>query len=193
MKIGYARVSTKDQNLDLQIRDLKNEGCERIFQEKKSSRIERQELNKMIEQLRSGDTVVVWKLDRLGRTTLELIKLIQSFNEKNIKFKSIQDNFIDTTSPNGKLIFAIFSALAEHEREVISERTKAGLESARARGRLGGRPKGLSNEAKMKASAAVTLYNKGVSISQILETINIKSKSTLYRYLRFEGVTIGKK
>ncbi len=191
MIIGYARVSTKDQNLSLQKEALEKAGCEKIIEEKKSTRVFRKELLDLISQLRSGDTLVVWKLDRLGRTTLELIKLINYLNDNDIKFKSLNDSLIDTTTPNGKLVFAIFSALAEHEREVIRERTKAGLESARARGRKGGRPKGLSKEAKLKASAAVTLYKKGESIANILETINIKSKATLYRYLRHEGLKIG--
>lgn len=187
MKIGYARVSTNHQNLEVQKEALLKAGCKKIFEEKVSSRKERKELFNLINQLREGDTIIVWKLDRLGRTTLELIKLINEFNEKGIKFKSLNDSLIDTTTPNGKLVFSIFSALAEHEREIIRERTKAGLESARARGRKGGRPKGLSKDAKNKAAAAITLYNKGESVKDILKGLNI-SKATLYRYLRYEGV-----
>jgi DNA invertase Pin-like site-specific DNA recombinase len=187
MKIGYARVSTNYQNLEIQKEALQEAGCEKIFEEKASAGKERKELNKLINQLRKGDVVIVWKLDRLGRTTLELIKLINEFNEKGIKFKSLNDSLIDTTTPNGKLVFSIFSALAEHEREIIRERTRAGLKSARAKGRKGGRPKGLSEDAKNKAAAALTLYNKGKSVKEILKGLNI-SKATLYRYLRYEGL-----
>ncbi len=192
MIFGYARVSTKDQKLQMQREALEKAGCDEIFEEKKSTRKERAELNKLIEKLRPDDTLVVWKLDRLGRTTLELIKLINDLNEKKVKFKSLNDSLIDTTTPNGKLVFSIFSALAEHEREIIRERTKAGIESARARGKLGGRPSGLSKVARFRASAAANMYRKGEPLSQILEAIGIKSKATLYKYLRYEGVKIGK-
>ncbi len=188
MKIGYARVSTNHQNLEVQKEALQEAGCEKIFEEKASTRKERKELINLINQLRKGDMVIVWKLDRLGRTTLELIKLINEFNEKGIKFKSLNDSLIDTSTPNGKLVFSIFSALAEHEREIIRERTIAGLESARKKGRKGGRPKGLSKEAKNKSAAALTLYNKGESIKDIMKTVGIRSKATLYRYLRYEGL-----
>jgi DNA invertase Pin-like site-specific DNA recombinase len=193
MIFGYARVSTKDQNLDLQVTALKNAGCEKIFEEKKSSVSKRKEFETLMDQLRANDILVVWKLDRLGRTTLELIKLINLLNEKNVKFKSLNDSLIDTTTPNGKLVFSIFSALAEHEREIIRERTKAGLESARARGRHGGRPKGLSKEAKMKAAAASALYLKKESNQSIMKALDIKSKATLYRYLRYENISINEK
>lgn len=190
MVIGYARVSTKEQNLDLQIDALKAVGCEKIYSEKKSTRKEREELDKMIEHCRPGDIVIVWKLDRIGRTTLELIKLIDFFNKNSIGFRSLNDTFIDTTTPNGKLIFTIFSALAEHEREIVRERTRAGLESARARGRFGGRPKGLNKTSQMKAHAAADLYNKKIPISDIMRTLDIGSKATLYRYLRIVGINI---
>lgn len=191
MKFGYARVSTKDQNLQMQVEALQKYGCDEIYEEKKSTLKERSILNSLLKKIRADDVLVVWKLDRLGRTTLELIKLITELNEKGVKFKSLNDSLIDTTTPNGKLVFAIFSALAEHEREIIRERTKAGIESARARGRFGGRPKGLSKISNMKASAAANMYKKGKPISEIMEAIGIKSKATLYRYLRYEGVKIG--
>jgi DNA invertase Pin-like site-specific DNA recombinase len=146
----------------------------------------------MIGSLRLGDMVVVWKLDRLGRTILELIKLINHFNDNDIGFKCINDNFIDTTSPHGKFVFSIFSALAEYERELNRERSMAGLEAARARGRIGGRPSGLSHDVKLKAAAAASLYNKGESVSSILKILSIGSKATLYKYLRHEGLKIGK-
>jgi len=190
MKIGYARVSTKEQNLDMQIDALKEAGCERVYYEKKSTRKEREELDKLIDNCRSGDIVIVWKLDRIGRTSLELIKLIDFFNKNDIGFRSLNDSFIDTTSPNGKLIFTIFSALAEHEREIVKQRTKAGLDSARMRGRVGGRPKGLNKTSQMKAHAAVDLYNKNISISNIMATLGIGSKATLYRYLKLMDVNI---
>ena len=144
----------------------------------------------MISQLRSGDVVVIWKLDRLGRSLRDLVNLISSFQEKGVGFKSLQDN-IDTTTPAGKLTFYLFAALAEFKRDIISSRTKVGLESARARGRNGGRPKGLSKKAQDKARLAESLYQeKERSISEICDHLEI-SKSTLYRYLRARGVTIG--
>lgn len=190
MKIGYARVSTKDQSLDLQIDALKQAGCKKIFQEKKSGKnIERSELNSMMGQLREGDIVVVYKLDRLGRSMKDLVSLISTMEKKKVSFTSLQDN-IDTTSATGKLVFHIFSSLAEFERDLISERTKAGLESARARGRKGGRPKGLSKEAEKTANAAVTLYrSKNFSIKEMCEQLGI-SKPTFYSYLRFKKIVI---
>lgn len=192
MLIGYARVSTRIQNTDLQVDALKKAGCEKIYVEKRSTRAERPKFDQMIGLLRPGDTVVVWKLDRLGRTMLELIKLINHFNDNEIGFKCINDNFIDTTSPHGKLVFSIFSALAEYEKELNRERSLAGLKAARERGRIGGRPSGLSHDAKLKAMAAASLYHKGESISSILKILNIGSKATLYKYLRHEGLKIGK-
>ena len=108
---------------------IKKAGCEKIYSEKKSTRKEREELDRLIENCRSGDLVVIWKLDRIGRTTLELIKLIDYFNKNEIGFKSLNDTFIDTTTPNGKLIFTIFSALAEHEREVIKQEVLIGIQT----------------------------------------------------------------
>jgi len=190
MFIGYARVSTKEQSLDLQIDALKLAGCEKFFMEKQSTKRERPELNKMLEVLRTGDTVVIWKLDRLGRTTLELIRLIDKLNNNGIGFKSLNDNFLDTTTANGKLIFTIFSALAEHERSMIQERTRAGLKAARLRNRLGGRPKGLSHDAQIKAKEASRMYLEEKPIQEILTALSIGSKATLYRYLRIEGINI---
>ena len=191
MKIGYARVSTKEQSLDLQEDALKKEGCQRIYSEQISGyKSERPKLKEMMGQLRKGDVVVVWKLDRLGRSLRDLVNLVAKLQESEIGFKSLQDN-IDTTTPTGKLTFHLFAALAEFERDIISSRTKAGLKAARARGRKGGRPKGLSKKAQDKARLAESLYKEREhSISEICNHLDI-SKPTLYRYLRERGVTIG--
>ncbi len=141
MFIGYARVSTHEQNLDMQLDALKAAGCEKIFKDKISTlKEERQGLLEALDFLRPGDVLVVWKLDRLGRTLKQLIELVAMFNQKGIGFKSLKET-INTTTSTGKLVFHIFAALAEFERDIIHERTRAGLEAARARGRLGGRPK----------------------------------------------------
>lgn len=140
MKIGYARVSTHEQDLALQLDALTKEGCEKIFQEKASgAHRDRPELKAALSYMRKGDTLVVWKIDRLARSLKQLIETIESFQERGIGFKSLQDP-IDTSSPSGKLVFHIFAALAEFERGVIRERTTAGLRAARERGRVGGRP-----------------------------------------------------
>lgn len=191
MKIGYARVSTKDQNLSLQEDALKKEGCELIFDEKiGTGRIDRPELRRMIDQLRKGDTVIIWKLDRLGRSLRDLVNLVTEIQEKGAGLKSLNDS-IDTTTPQGKLTFHLFAALAEFERDIISERTKAGLKSARARGRKGGRPKGLSEQAKNKAIIAETLYREGnFSVKQICQHLDI-ARSTFYKLLKHRGVQTG--
>ncbi len=191
MKIGYARVSTKDQSLNLQKDALKKAGCEKIYSEQISgTKTDRTKLNEMIEHIRQGDVIIVWKLDRLGRSLRDLVNLVSKFQDLGVGFKSLQDN-IDTTTPTGKLTFHLFAALAEFERDIISERTKAGLASARARGRRGGRPKGLSKKALDKARLAESLYNeKNNSIQEICEYLSV-SKPTLYRYLRSRDVEIG--
>ena len=141
MKFGYARVSTRDQNLNLQIDDLLANGCEKIFQETVSgANVARPELNRLLEQVRSGDVIIIWKLDRLGRSLKHLVTLISELMERGVGLKSLNDP-IDTTSSQGRLVFNIFASLAEFERDVIIERTQAGLKAARARGRKGGRPK----------------------------------------------------
>ena len=146
MKIGYARVSTFDQNLNLQLDALRNSGCEQIFEEKISAVAkERPQLTILFSKLRKGDSVVVWKLDRLGRSLKDLIDLITKMKNLGVTFVSIQDG-IDTSTATGRFTFNIFASLAEFEREIISERTKAGLAAARARGRKGGRPPGFSKE-----------------------------------------------
>ena len=191
MKFGYARISTTDQNLDLQIDALKKEGCEKIFQETVSgAKTERVELNRLLEQVRQGDVIVVWKLDRLGRSLKHLVSLVSALIDKGVGLRSLNDP-IDTTSSHGRLIFNIFASLAEFERDLIRERTQAGLQAARARGRKGGRPKGLSAAAEKKAIAAEALYKEGqLSVGEITENLNI-SKATFYSYLRHRGVEIG--
>ena len=191
MNIGYARVSTRNQELALQLDALKKAGCKALFQEKASgAKADRPELRKMIDQLREDDVVVIWKLDRLGRSLRDLVNLVTEIQSKGAGIKSLTDQ-IDTTTPQGKLTFHLFAALAEFERDIISERTKAGLVSARARGRTGGRKKGLSKEAKDKAMLAETLYKQEeMSIIEICNHLKI-SRSTLYKYLRFREVKIG--
>ena len=191
MKIGYARVSTNDQNLDLQIDALKKDGCEKIYSEVISSvKAERIQLQAMITNLRKGDVIVIWKLDRLGRSLKNLVELITQFTQLDVGLRSLNDH-IDTTTPQGRLIFNMFASLAEFERDLIRERTMAGLSSARARGRLGGKPKGLSQKAESIACAAETLYKEGkISVNQIAKQLGI-AKVTLYNYLRHRNVPIG--
>lgn len=190
MKIGYARVSTKDQNLDLQLDALKKEGCKKIYQDTMSgAKADRPALQEMMKNLREEDIIIVWKLDRLGRSLKNLIDLVNQIIEKKAGFKSLHDP-IDTTTSHGRLTFNLFASLAEFERDLIKERTMAGLSAARARGRLGGKPKGLSQKAQATACAAETLYKEGkLSVHQILEQLNI-SKATLYNYLRYRNVAI---
>lgn len=192
MKIGYARVSTKEQSLNLQEDALIKAGCEKIYSEKiTGTTTSRPQLDEMLSHLRKGDIIIVWKLDRLGRSLRDLVKIISNLKKQGVFFQSLQDN-IDTTTPTGKLTFHLFAALAEFERDIISTRTKAGLDAARARGKVGGRPKGLSKKAQDKARLAESLYKEKVrSVSEICDHLDI-SKPTLYRYLRSRGVSIGK-
>ncbi len=181
MIIGYARVSTEDQNLDLQFDALKKAGCEKIFQDKISGMKENRDgLSQALEIVRSGDTLVVWKLDRLGRSLQHLISVINNLKNKGIYFRSIQES-LDTSSSTGKLIFHIFGALAEFERDIIRERTMAGLAAARARGRVGGRPK-IMDKGKVKL-ARTLVADDTRSIGEICEILGV-SKATLYRYLK---------
>jgi DNA invertase Pin-like site-specific DNA recombinase len=192
MKIGYARVSTREQNLDMQVFALEDAGCEKIYEEVVSgAKADRPVLNNLIKQLREGDVIVVWKLDRLGRSLKHLIELVHILMQRNIGLCSLNDP-IDTTTPQGRLIFNIFASLAEFERDVIKERTNAGLSAARARGRLGGRPRGIPKSSEATACAAETLYREGkLSVMQIAKKLNI-SKNTLYKYLRYRNVEISK-
>ncbi|MBX9867472.1 MAG: recombinase family protein [Burkholderiales bacterium] len=190
MNIGYARVSTKDQNLDLQLDALQKENCSKIFKEKISgTKSERPALQDMLNQVRPGDVIIIWKLDRLGRSLKNLVEIVGQLIAQGVGLKSLHDN-IDTTTPQGRLTFNIFASLAEFERDLISERTMAGLASARARGRNGGKPKGLSQQAESTACAAETLYKEGkLAVNQIATQLGI-AKNTLYKYLRHRGVEI---
>lgn len=181
MLIGYARVSTQDQTLNLQRDALEKIGCTKIFTDTASGiQTERQELEEALGFLRAGDSLVVWRLDRLGRSLKHLIETITRLNNNKIGFQSITEN-IDTTTSGGKLIFHIFGALAEFERDIIRERTNAGLQAARARGRMGGRPKSLTGK---KVAMAQELYNnKQNAIADICKTLGI-SRATLYRYVK---------
>ena len=184
---GYARVSTIDQNLDAQKDALLKYGCEKIYYEKASAKnVERPQLQKLLSSLREKDVVVVYKLDRLARSLKDLIDLVNELANKKVDFVSISDG-IDTSTAVGKLMFHLVGAFAEFERDIISERTKVGLESARARGRKGGKPKGLSAEAQKKATRAKVLYDeRNLSIDEICKILEIKSKTTLYKYIKFE-------
>jgi len=181
MQIGYARVSTLDQNLDLQLDALKQVGCEKIFQEKiTGTKIKREQLQNAIDYLRAGDVLVVWKLDRLGRSLKDLLLIVNEMNQKGIGLKSLHEN-IDTTTSTGKLIFHIFASLAEFEKDVIKERTNAGLKAARARGRVGGRPKKLSDK---QMNLLKTLHqDKDTSIADIMQKANL-GIGTFYNYFQ---------
>src|SRR5881398_1352852 len=184
MLIGYARVSTTDQTLDLQKDALEKIGCSKIFSDTASgAATERKGLDEALAYVREGDSLVVWRLDRLGRTLKHLIETITDLSKRHIGFKSLTEN-IDTTTSGGKLIFHIFGALAEFERDLIRERTNAGLTAARARGRLVGRPKAQTLNTPKKVALAQSLYeNKNNTIEEICKTLHI-SRATLYRYIQ---------
>ena len=180
MLVGYARVSTDDQTVDLQIDALSKAGCEKIFKDTASgARNERKGLKEALDYLREEDVLVVWRLDRLGRSLKHLIELMADFEQRSIGFKSLVEA-IDTTTPTGQFFFHITGAFAELERNLILERTKAGLKAARARGRKGGRPKAIDKET---FEMALKLYNEGQTpISSICRRLGI-AKRTFYRYL----------
>ncbi len=190
MTIGYARVSTEDQNLAMQLDALTKAGCQKIYQEKISStKAQRPGLEEAMKHLRKGDMLIVWKLDRIGRSMKELIHIITSLDQQGVEFKSIHEN-IDTTTPVGKLTFHIFCALAEFEREIIRQRTVEGLQAARERKKVLGRAKGLSKMAQQKAFTASTLYKEGsLRPTEICQQLNI-SLPTLYRYLNHHNTTL---
>ena len=180
MLIGYARVSTRDQTHDLQIDALQAAGCEKLFEETASgAQRDRPQLAAALDYLREGDTLVVWKLDRLARSTKQLIETVEDIQRRGVGFKCLTQD-LDTTTAGGRLIFTLFSAIAEFEREIIRERTRAGLDAARARGRTGGRPPALA--AKDLAAARALLADASISVSDIAQRLNV-AVSTLYRHL----------
>ncbi len=179
MKIGYARVSTPEQKLNLQLDALRNSGCKKIFHDVASgASAARKGLAACLDHLREGDKLVVWKLDRLGRTLRQLMDFVSSLEERGIQFQCLTEG-IDTTTPGGKFFFHLMGAFAQMERELIRERTRAGLATARARGRTGGRPRAMDPEA---ARAAATLLSKGTPVKNVAAMLKV-SPATLYRSL----------
>jgi DNA invertase Pin-like site-specific DNA recombinase len=185
MKIGYARVSTDDQTLDLQLDALAQAGCELIYQEHASGKnTGRQELDACLKALRSGDCLAVWRLDRLGRNLGDLVRIVNELEARSVGFESVMEH-IETTSPSGKLVFHLFAALAEFERNVTRERTLAGLRSARARGRKGGRPKKLTGKEDLDMLRA--LVKGGVTpVKDIAVRFGV-SRATVYRLAPTNG------
>jgi len=187
MLIGYARVSTTDQTLDLQTDALQAAGCERHFSDiVGGATVDRPGLTAALTECRPGDTLVVWKLDRLGRSLPHLVETVRDLGARGVGFKSVQEN-LDTTTSGGKLIFHIFASLAEFERDLIRERTNAGLSAARARGRTGGRPKGVDQ--KKKKAALALKKDSGRSIREICEIVGI-SRNTYYKYTRVDDTLL---
>lgn len=179
MLIGYARVSTQDQNPQLQIDALQQAGCDKIFTEKASgARADRPELQAALDYMRDGDTLVVWRLDRLARSVKQLIGTVEALDERQIGFRSLTEA-IDTTTSGGRLVFHLFAALAEFERSIIRERTRAGLDAAIARGRKGGRPPSLSDADR--AAALALFADPKIPIKEIAKRLNV-SEATLYRH-----------
>jgi len=180
MQIGYARVSTQDQNPVLQLDALSAAGCERIYEERASgAQRDRPELRSALEYVREGDVLVVWRLDRLARSLGQLIETVAALKSRGIEFRSLTEQ-IDTTTPAGTLTFHIFGAMAEFERSIIRERTRAGLDAARARGKKGGRPRLLS--AKDLTAARALLANPAITVEEAARRVNVAA-STLYRHL----------
>jgi DNA invertase Pin-like site-specific DNA recombinase len=185
--VGYARVSTNGQELQLQLDALKKAGVARadVFTDKVSgSKAARPGLDKCLQQLQEGDTLLVWRLDRLGRSIRHLIDLVEDLHQRGVKFKSLCDGAIDTTSASGELIFHVFSALAQFERRLIQERTNAGLKAARARGRLGGRPPMSLDDPRIQTAKKLHA-DKSMVIGDICRTLQV-SRPTLYRWLSFK-------
>ena len=188
MKIGYARVSTREQNLDLQITALHGAGCEQIYQEKVSGVKERPELKRCLQSLRSGDTLVVYKLDRLGRSLKNLVEIVDDLTHRGVAICSIKDN-IDASTATGRMMVNLFAMLAEFEREMIAERCQAERKAAKERGvKFGRKPGGQKQQQKAKACAA--LYRDGMTIPAIMQQQGIKSRSTVYVYLKQEHVKL---
>jgi DNA invertase Pin-like site-specific DNA recombinase len=180
MLIGYARVSTRDQKPHLQLDALQEAGCERIFKETVSgAKRERPELQGALDFMRAGDTLVIWKLDRLARSTRQLLDTVEGLAQRGIGLKALTQD-IDTTTAGGRLIFTVFSAIAEFEREIIRERTRAGLDAAHSRGRKGGRPRALAEKDLKQARALLT--DPEITVEDVARRLGVGS-STLYRYL----------
>ena len=179
MLVGYARVSTQDQNLDLQLSALKKIGCKKFYTDKMSgTRANRPGLQLTLEVIRKGDTLVVWKLDRLGRTVKGLVDLVNKLHQIGVHFKSITDN-VDTSTPSGRFFFHIMASLAQMERELVAERTKAGLAAAKAQGRIGGRKRKMT---KSKIKSAKKLLASGILPKDVAQDLGV-SISTLYRWI----------
>lgn len=184
MLLGYARVSTQDQNLQLQLDALNKLGCENIYQDCISGvRVNRPGLEALFQFMREGDTLVVWRLDRLGRSLSELIKVITMLEKRGVIFHSIKEG-INTETPQGRMFFHVFGTIAEFEREMIKERTIAGLQAARLRGVVGGRPKGLSKKNQEKVRMAINLRKEGVSATEIAKRLGISRASVYHYFLR---------
>ena len=180
MLVGYARDSTRDQKPHLQLDALKQAGCERIFEETASgSKRERPELLAAMDFMRTGDTLVIWKLDRLARSTRQLLETVEELLQKGMGLKTLTQD-LDTTTAGGRLIFTVFGAIAEFEREIIRERTSAGLDAARLRGRRGGRPRSLTEKDLKEARALLT--DSDITVEDVARRLGVGS-STLYRYL----------
>ena len=184
MLVGYARVSTGEQNLDLQADALKQAGCAKIFTDQMSgAKAERPGLQAAFAFVRTGDTLIVWRLDRLGRSLKDLVQKVEDLQQRQVGFRSLHES-IDTTSSVGKFQFHVFSALAEFERDLIRDRTMAGLRAARARGRLGGRPRRMTPEQVKMASHL--MQDPAIDVKEIVRTLGV-SRSTLYRYVEPTG------
>ena len=185
MKIGYARVSTLDQNLDRQEDQLKEHGCERIYKEKiTGTKLDRPELDKVLDMLRQEDIIIVSELSRLSRSVKDLFQIVEALKQKGANLKSIKEPWADTTTPQGNLMFTIFAGISQFERDLISQRTKEGLESARIRGRKGGRP----TKAAKDIDLALKMYNgKEFSIAEIYNATGV-SKTSLYRYINERNI-----
>jgi DNA invertase Pin-like site-specific DNA recombinase len=191
MLFGYVRVSTKSQKFDLQVDALLKEGVnsKNIYSDTASgAKSERKGLDELHSKLREGDTVMVWKMDRIARSLSHLVKLLEEFERKGVHFKSIQEAFIDTTSPHGRFVFNLFGAVAQLERDIIIERTRAGMESSKRRGVRLGRKPGLDTKGQHKAILAERYYrDNNLPIAEIMKLVDIRSKRTLYKYLAHRG------
>jgi DNA invertase Pin-like site-specific DNA recombinase len=187
MLVGYARVSTPDQKLTLQKDALRKAGCKRVFTDVASgAHASRDGLSAVLAFLREHDTLVVWKLDRLGRSLKHLVEMVTALQERKIGFRSLQEH-LDTTTSGGKLVFHVFGALAEFERALVQERTRAGLSAARARGKKGGRRRVMDD--KKVAMAVSLLQNPATSVAEVCQTLRV-SRATLYRYLPPQEQTV---